>query len=196
MDAKAPPTQLPATTSSAPSTLSIPDLAKAINERMSAMLTSFRMSVARAIEIGELLVEAKKRVGHGKFEKWLTSNTTLPYRSARRYMKLAEQRPEIEAQFGKTANLADLPITTAQRLLAPPKTITPETEKEKKPEPTAADHYTKIETDLIRALLDLDYDQAKGCADRTIGALSDTVEDIESAQRPRLSKCRSEGGGR
>ena len=113
------------------SEMKVPELAKAINERMSAMLTSFRMSVQRAIEIGELLVEAKKRVGHGKFEKWLTTNTTLPYRSAARYMNFAKKRSEIETQFGKSANLADLNLTTAQRLLAPPKAPAPESEKEK-----------------------------------------------------------------
>jgi hypothetical protein len=184
MDAKA----LPATTPSAPSPaqMSVPDLAKAINERMSVMLTSFRMSVQRAIEIGELLVEAKDRVGHGKFEKWLTTNTTLPYRSAARYMNFAKKRPEIEAQLGKSANLADFNLSTAQRLLAPPKK--PAAEGTKPPEPTPADRYTDIESNLLRALLDLDYDVAKGCADRTIGALNDTVEDIESAQRPKAKQ--------
>ena len=145
------------------------------------MLTSFRTSVQRAIEIGELLVEAKHRVGHGKFEKWLTANTTLPYRSAARYMNFAKKRPDIEAKFGNSANLAELNLTSAQRLLAPPKKQT--NEDEKKPRPT--DHYTKLETDLLRALLDLDLSDAKGCADRTIGALNDTVEDIEGRARPR-----------
>jgi hypothetical protein len=186
MDAKA----LPATTPPAqsPAQMSVPDLAKAINERMSAMLTSFRMSVQRAIEIGELLVEAKERVGHGKFEKWLTTNTTLPYRSAARYMNFAKKRPEIEAQLGKSANLADFNLTTAQRLLAAPKPTQPEEEKSKKPTPTPADRYTDIESNLLRALLDLDYSDAKGCADRTIGALNDTVEDIENAQRPKAKQ--------
>jgi hypothetical protein len=165
------------------SEMKVPDIAKAINERMSAMISSFRTSVQRAIEIGELLVEAKKRVGHGKFEKWLTTNTTIPYRSAARYMKFAKERTEIEAQLGKSANLADLNLTTAQRLLAPPKPPAPPEEREKKHEPTAQDRYTDIESALLKALLDLDYDLAKGCADRTIGALNDTVEDIESAQK-------------
>ena len=183
MDAKA----LPATTPPAqsPAQMSVPDLAKAINERMSAMLTSFRMSVQRAIEIGELLVEAKERVGRGKFEKWLTANTTLPYRSAARYMNFAKKRPEIEPQLGKSANLADFNLTTAQRLLAPPKKSGTEGTEDKKREPTAADRYTDIESNLLRALLDLDYSDAKGCADRTIGALNDTVEDIEGRARPR-----------
>jgi hypothetical protein len=168
--------------------MKVPDIAKAINERMSAMISSFRTSVQRAIEIGELLVEAKKRVGHGKFEKWLTTNTTLPYRSAARYMKFANSRPEIETQLGKSANLADLNLTTAQRLLAPPKDPAPPEEKKKKLEPTAQDRYTEVESDLIKALLDLDYDLAKGCADRTIHALHDTVEDIESAQKPKAKQ--------
>jgi hypothetical protein len=164
-----------------------PELARAINERLSAMLTSFRMSVQRAMEIGEFLVEAKKRVGHGKFERWLTTNTSLPYRSAARYMSFANQRGEIEAQLGKSANLADLNLTTAQRLLAPPKTPAPEA-GEKKPERAPTDRYTEVESDLLKALLDLEYSEAKGCADRTIGALNDTVEDIESAQRPKAKQ--------
>src|SRR5262249_13527149 len=151
-------TKLPAPTAPTPSQMSVPDLAKAINERMSAMLTSFRMSVQRAIEIGELLVEAKKRVGHGKFEKWLTTNTTLPYRSADRYMNFAKKRSEIEAQFGKSANLADLNLTSAQRLLAPPKSAQEKLGDVRKPAPT--DHYNKIEDDLLRALLNLDYSDA------------------------------------
>jgi hypothetical protein len=60
--------------------------------------------------------------------------------------------------------------------------------KEKKPEPTPTDHYVEIEGNLIEALKDLDYSEAKGCADRTIGALNDTVEDIESAQRPKAKQ--------
>src|SRR5215469_5791314 len=137
MDVKAPPTQLPA--APAPSTLSIPVLAKAINERMSAMLTSVRTSVQRAMEIGELLVEAKERVGHGKFETWLSTNCQLSRASAARYMNLAKQRPKIEEQLsGKSLNLRDLNLSSAQRLLAPPKK--PATEAEKKPEPAPTDH--------------------------------------------------------
>jgi hypothetical protein len=186
MDAKALPTTTPPSAPS-PSTLSIPDLAKAINERMSAMLTSFRMSVQRAIEIGELLVEAKDRVGHGKFETWLANNCQLSRASAARYMQLAKQRPKIEEQLaGKSLNLRDLNLSTAQRLLAAPKPT--QLGEEKKPEPSAADRYTDIESNLLRALLDLDYSEAKGCADRTIGALNDTVEDIESAQRPKAKQ--------
>jgi hypothetical protein len=167
------------------------DFARAINDKLSQMVAAARTSFTRAIEIGELLKQAKERVGHGNFEAWVNDNCQLSYRSARRYMKLADDRTKIEEQLrleapGKMANVANLNVATAQRLLAPPKK--PATEEAKPPEPTAADRYTDIESDLLRALLDLDYDVAKGCADRTIGALNDTVEDIESAQRPKAKQ--------
>ena len=162
-----------------------PELAKAINEKIAQMTASARTSVQRAMEIGDLLIEAKKRVGHGKFEKWRNDYCQLSPATARRCMELAENRPELEKQLaGKTLNLSDLNLTAARRLLAPPKQPQPE----KRSEPTPTDHYTKMESDLIKALLDLDYDLAKGCADRTIGALNDTVEDIESAQRPKAKQ--------
>jgi hypothetical protein len=184
MDIKAPPTQLPAPSAApAPADMSVPDLARAINEKVAQMAISARTSLARAIEIGELLIEAKRRLAHGKFEKWRDDHCQLSPATARRCMEFAEKRPELEKQLAaKTLNLSDLNLTAARRLLAKPP------EKEKKPEPTPADHYVEIEGNLIEALKDLDYDLAKGCADRTIGALNDTVEDIESAQRPKAKQ--------
>ena len=168
---KAPPaSNLPATT---PAQLSVPDLARAINDRMSAMLISFRTSVQRAIEIGELLREAKRRVGHGKFEKWLADHCQLSRASAARYMNLAKKRPEMEKQLAdKSLKLRDLNLGMAQRLLSPP-------QDEESPKKSATERYNKIQQDLLKALLDLDYSDAKGCADRTIGALNNTVEDIK-----------------
>ena len=55
-----------------------PELAKAINEKVAQMTASARTTVQRAMEIGDLLIEAKKRVGHGKFEKWQRPLPTLP----------------------------------------------------------------------------------------------------------------------
>ena len=104
----------------APAQMRPADLAKAINAALSQMMASARITLARAIEIGELLVIAKERVGHGNFEAWVTDHCQLSYRSARRYMTLARDRTEIEAQ-AKMANVANLNVTTAQRLLAPPK---------------------------------------------------------------------------
>ena len=132
------------------------DIARAINDKLSQMVSAARTSFTRAIEIGELLHQAKSRVGHGNFEAWVNDHCQLSYRSARRYMKLADDRPKIEA--AKMANVANLNVATAQRLLAPPKS--PE---EKKPKPPATDQYKQIETALIDCLKGL-REKAETCA--------------------------------
>jgi hypothetical protein len=89
---KLPPTQLPATTPSAPVRPSPADLAKRINEKYLEIVSSLRTTFIRAVEIGELLEQAKDRVGHN-------SHCQLSLSTARRYMKLAEDRPKIEEQL-------------------------------------------------------------------------------------------------
>ena len=122
MDVKAPSTQLPAVRPSPA------DLAKRINEKYSEIVTSLRTTFMRAVEIGELLEQAKDRVGHGNFEVWLSNHCQLSFSTARRYMKLAEDHPKIEEQLklesqqsGKSVKLTDLNLTSARRLLAAPK---------------------------------------------------------------------------
>jgi SMC interacting uncharacterized protein involved in chromosome segregation len=186
------PTQLPATQSSA-SALSIPDLAKLINDKVAQMVTAARTSFTRAIEVGELLKQAKDRVGHGNFEAWVSDHCQFSYRSARRYMKLADERPKLEEQLKleapKLANVASLNLTTAQRLLAPAKSNAPETEKEKSGKPPTTVQYKQIENDLIACLKDL-REKAESYAHGTIEALKDTVDDlksmIEQAQAKRM----------
>jgi hypothetical protein len=175
MDAKA----LPTTTPPVPAPMRPADFARAINEKLSQMVSAARTSFTRAIEIGELLKQAKERVGHGNFEAWVNDNCQLSYRSARRYMKLAEDRVKIEEQLapGKMANVANLSVTTAQRLLAPPKNNEQGSDK---PKPKAAtEQYKTIEGDLIACLKDL-REKAESYAGGTIEALKDTVDDIKS----------------
>jgi hypothetical protein len=150
MDAKA----LPTTTPPTPAQMRPADFARAINDKLSQMVSAARTSFTRAIEIGELLKQAKDRVGHGNFEAWVNDNCKLSYRSARRYMKLADDRPKIEEQLrleapGKMANVANLNVATAQRLLAPLKTPSD------KPKPPVIEQYKQIENDLIACLKDL-----------------------------------------
>jgi hypothetical protein len=177
MDAKAPPapTQLPAVRPSPA------DLAKRINEKYSEMVSTFRTGVQRAIEIGELLEQAKDRVGHGNFEVWLSTNCQLSFSTARRYMKLAEDRPKIEEQLkletqsGKSVKLTDLNLTSARRLLAPPK----QGSGHGPGKPPTTEKYKTIENDLITCLKDL-REKAESYAGQTIAALNDTVDDIKS----------------
>jgi len=179
MDIKAPP--LPATT---PAQMRPADLARAINDKLSQMVVAARTGFTRAIEIGELLKQAKERVGHGNFEAWVNDHCQLSYRSARRYMKLADDRPKIEEQLkveapAKMANVANLNVATAQRLLTPPKP-TQEGSTHRPARPPATEQYKQIETSLITCLKDLRGD-AERYAANTIEALNDTVSDIKSA---------------
>lgn len=110
--------------------LSEADLVKRINEAFDSMATAFRNSARRAIEVGELLKEAKGRVKHGDFEEWLRIHCKLSFSTARRYMNFADHRAKIEAALnngsitldGKSVSVTDLSLSAAKRLIegAPP----------------------------------------------------------------------------
>jgi len=159
------------------------DLAKRINEKYSEIVSSLRTTFMRAVEIGELLEQAKDRVGHGNFEVWLSANCQLSFSTARRYMKLAEDRPKIEEQLkvesqqiGKSVKLTDLNLSSARRLLAAPKTQEGSAQKSK---PPAVEQYKQIETALVECLKGL-REKAESYAAGTHEALNDTVSDIKS----------------
>jgi hypothetical protein len=73
------------------------EIQKEINELNNAL----KMSVQKAIRIGELLTEQKEIVGHGLFLSWLKDNIDISERSAQMYMKLFNYKD-------KTAEIADL----------------------------------------------------------------------------------------
>jgi hypothetical protein len=175
------------------SKMSEEELAKSIKEKISMMIGSFRNSVTHAMEIGDLLNEAKSRVGHGNFEAWLSTHCQLSFRTARRYMQMAKNRAQIEAQLTvKSATLADL---NAQRLLTdqsggrsnnPTESATKD---KKKPTQTPAGEYDQLEEKLIDKLKELDPSEARDHADKTIAALNDTVADIASIAKRAATKA-------
>ena len=79
-----------------------------------------------AIAAGELLIKAKKKVGHGKWAEWVTENCHFSDRTARDYMRMAEHKKQI----GR-----DLPISICGALakLAKPKPKAKKDLKEGKP---------------------------------------------------------------
>jgi hypothetical protein len=176
MDIKAPPAPTPP-----PADMKLPDLTRAIKDRVAQITSSLRTSVACAIETGALLIEAKKRVGHGNFEQWVANNCELSPATARRWMELADKRPELEKQLSaKSLNLSDLNLSSARRLIAPPNPPPTQSEQQKpKPKPPASEQYKQIENSLITCLKDL-RDKAESYALGTIEALNDTVSDIKS----------------
>jgi len=173
------------------SKMSEEELAKSIKEKHSMMLSSFRNSVIHAMDVGDLLTEAKKRVGHGNFEAWCATHCQLSPRTARRYMGMAKDRAKIEAQLAaKTANLGDL---NAQRLL---------TDQSGggggggnggggggRGQQTPAGEYDQLEEKLIDKLKELDPSEARDHADKTIAALNDTVADIASIAKRAATKA-------
>jgi Protein of unknown function (DUF3102) len=187
-------TTVPAPTQQQPasiSTISDADLIKSINDKVRSMLVSYRSSVGHAVEVGELLKEAKARVGHGNFEPWLKEHCNLSFRTARRYMKLAENRPQIEAQF-KSANVADLTLSGAQRLLTDNSAGSGGKSgggNSGDGSRTPAGDYDKLEEKLIDKLKELDASEAKDHADRTIASLNDTVADIVNIAKRAATKA-------
>jgi hypothetical protein len=191
VDAQPVTTAMPAAQAQAQPTIS--DLAKLINDKVAQMVAAARNSFTRAIEVGDLLKQAKDRVGHGNFEAWVNDHCSFSYRSARRYMKLADDRPKLEEQLrveapAKMATVASLNLASAQRLLAPPSSPggSGRGQGQKKP---VAQRYKQIENDLIACLKEL-REKAESYAAGTIEALKDTVDDlksmIEQAQTKRM----------
>ena len=108
------------------SALSDADLAKQINDHLKEMEeTTNRIKqtvLQQALRLGELLLQAKAKVGHGRFGKWLEKNCELSERSAQRYMALKEQWPKIEAWLkDNSATVADLSLRKAEQIIAPSK---------------------------------------------------------------------------
>lgn len=119
-----------------------------LHEEVSGLL---KMSLDKAIRIGELLTEQKATLKHGEWLPWVNENLPFTDRTARNYMKVFRSRHEI-----KTENVSDLTgayhLLVAQKLeiseLSKAKTENPEP----KPLPTLDEYVTattKIMFDLM-----------------------------------------------
>lgn len=86
---------------------SIEEIADMILQQKGQIVQSF-------IEIGELLIEAKKQlVRHGQWRQWLIYNVDISERTAERYMRLAKA-------YGNSTSVSDLGMTKALILLELP----------------------------------------------------------------------------
>jgi hypothetical protein len=92
------------------------DLAVRINDKHDLALQSVEAFRAAVFSAGEMLLEAKAMLGHGKWEDWLRANVKIKPRMAQNYMQLARHRPEIES---KTQSNALLTITDMLGSLRP-----------------------------------------------------------------------------
>ena len=105
----------------------------------------------RALEAGELLIAAKKKVNkHGEWMPWVKANYKFPERKARFYMQLAREWPELS----KTATAADLTLGGARRLLSGP-TAQELTEDYQTPSPKKARKTThKIDLKDVQSVIE------------------------------------------
>jgi Protein of unknown function (DUF3102) len=82
----------------------------------------FRLAAHKTVEhgfrVGEALLQAKRRIRHGRWGRWLGEHCDLSERTAQGYMRLARNRAAIEAN---PQALADLTIEGALQSLAKPK---------------------------------------------------------------------------
>ena len=94
---------------------SLPDLAARIRVEHRAVSSALRDSVRHAIAAGELLIEAKGQLGHGRWLPWLRDHCTISERTAQLYMRVANNRAEIENQM--RSGVADLSLNEVTALL-------------------------------------------------------------------------------
>jgi hypothetical protein len=97
---------------------SLGDLAARIVDAHTAVGASARRSLEQAMQAGDLLIEAKDRVGPGRYLDWLKKACGIPRSTAALYVQLAEGRGTIECEM---SNVGHLTIRAAVRLLKPRK---------------------------------------------------------------------------
>lgn len=99
----------------------LPRLASVINISHEKAQFSAQQAMDYALTCGDALNTAKGEVEHGQWLPWLNENTAISERTARRYMKVANNREQIEL---KTATVTDLSVRGALEMLSTPKVKT------------------------------------------------------------------------
>ena len=82
------------------------ELAARINEAHAGCLSSVRQGLLFAREAGLGLLEAKRRVGHGKWLAWLRDNTTFSSQTASVYLRVAGRWDELPVSGNLTLDEA------------------------------------------------------------------------------------------
>jgi hypothetical protein len=73
----------------------VQDRTQEIRNELTLLNHTLKMSVQKAIRIGELLTEQKEFVGHGNFIAWIEGNLDISFDTASRYIKLHEHDDKI-----------------------------------------------------------------------------------------------------
>jgi hypothetical protein len=99
-------------------------LARQINVEYAAIIEHTQTSLQRAMAAGAMLKEAKDKVGHGAWEKWLQDNCPeISKETASLYMRLDKNTSTLEAAAeANQQRVTDLSIRGAAKILAKPRT--------------------------------------------------------------------------
>jgi len=103
---------------------SLGQLAAEINEAHAQGLAGYRTSLLHAMAVGDLLLEAKARVGHGDWLTWVDDSLEFDRRTAQRYAQLAEGREQIEVKIADDSNatsVSHLTMGEALKLVQTPR---------------------------------------------------------------------------
>lgn len=93
---------------------------KQIKDQVDSMKSAQRTMIESVFLIGELLMRKKKEIGHGSFIPWINEHEGelgFSERQARNYIKVFENKETIEAKRNRGADLEELSVKQALRLI-------------------------------------------------------------------------------
>ncbi|EAQ45626.1 hypothetical protein MED193_08233 [Roseobacter sp. MED193] len=82
--------------------------AECVPQKQSKVQRLGRTAKEIAAEIGEMLVEVKRKLAHGEFGPWCEANCSFTDRHARRYMAVAEAKRTRMSDFNYCESIADV----------------------------------------------------------------------------------------
>lgn len=75
------------------------DRTKEIKKELAELNQTLKMTVRKAIRVGQLLAEQKEYLGHGNWLPWLERNLDISDETARKYMKLYEYQDKTQLSW-------------------------------------------------------------------------------------------------
>src|SRR5262249_50967197 len=93
------------------------DLDRIAQAEREAYTNSFGDALSHAIRCGEALIEIKKILKHGEYEKYLVQVFKIPPSTAGLFVRVARKRSMIEAEANRQG-ISDLSLTAAAKLVS------------------------------------------------------------------------------
>src|SRR5438477_13195410 len=82
------------------------DLAARINAAHQKVVRASASMVEHAIEAGNLLLQVKESLGHGRWLPWVETHCVFSERTAQRYTLIARGRKKLEGKYDTVADLS------------------------------------------------------------------------------------------